>query len=182
MDLTSKLLIAPPAVKGNFWYKTVIMIVEHHEQGSIGLVLNKKSHMTINHFGDQIGLDIDIPGFIYIGGPVSPNSLGLIHSNEWRCSNTLKLNDSFSLSSSKEIMPRFAKGDFPKYWRLFFGMCGWAGNQLHDEINGEYPYSHNTSWCIATADYDLVFKTDSKSQWNAALEKSAEDFAKNILI
>jgi putative AlgH/UPF0301 family transcriptional regulator len=43
MNLTGKILIAPPNVKGNFWQKTVIYITEHHARGSMGLVLNKKS-------------------------------------------------------------------------------------------------------------------------------------------
>ena len=71
MDLVSRLLITPPSVKGSFWYKTVVMVVEHHSQGSIGLVLNKRSDLTINKLGERMGLDIDIPGYIYNGGPVS---------------------------------------------------------------------------------------------------------------
>ena len=181
-NLIGNLIIAPPAVKGNFWYKSVIMIVEHHSQGSIGIVLNKRSHLTINELGERLDLDIDLPGFVYIGGPVSPNSLSLIHSNDWSCSNTMQLNDEFSLSSSSEIMKRLSKGDTPKKWRLFFGMCGWAPKQLYKEIKGISPYTHNTSWCTVSSDYDLVFESDSRNQWVTSLEKSATEFAQNILI
>ena len=96
-NIVGNLIIAPPSVKGNFWYKTVIMIVEHHIHGSIGLVLNKRSNLTINELGEKMGLDIDIPGFVYTGGPVSPNSLSLIHSTEWSCNNTLEINNIFSI-------------------------------------------------------------------------------------
>lgn len=181
MNLIGNLIISPPSVKGNFWYKTVAMIVEHHNIGSIGIVLNKRSNFTINELGEQLDLDFDIPGYVYIGGPVNQNSISLLHSNEWCCDNTLKLNEYFSLSSSKEIMQKFEKNDLPKKWRLFFGICGWQPNQLLNEINGLEPVDKNTSWCIAQSNPDLVFNYDSKSQWNKALEKSAEEFAKSIL-
>jgi len=179
-NIVGNLIIAPPSVKGNFWYKTVIMIVEHYNYGSIGLVLNKRSNLTINELGEKVGLDFDIPGFVYNGGPISPNSLSLIHSNEWECKNTLRINDNFSLSSSDKILPRLANGDFPNKWRLMFGMCGWANDQLRSEISGTPPYNHTNSWCTASSDIDLVFDQDQKTQWQNALEKSAEDFAKSI--
>lgn len=179
-NIEGNLIIAPPVVKGNFWYKTVIMIVENYNYGSIGLVLNKKSNLTINELGEKVGLDIDIPGFVYTGGPVSSNSLSLLHTNEWACKNTLRINDNFSLSSSDTILPRLATGDYPQKWRLMFGMCGWANGQLLAEINGIPPYNHTKSWCTASGDIDLVFEYDQKLQWQNALEKSAEEFAKSI--
>ena len=69
MDLTGQLLIAPPSVKGSFWYKTVVLVTEHHENGSMGLVLNKRSQMTVNEFASQLGFNLDVPGFLYLGGP-----------------------------------------------------------------------------------------------------------------
>lgn len=179
-NIVGNLIIAPPIVKGTFWYKTVIMLVEHYNYGSIGIVLNKKSNMTINELGEKLGLDIDVPGFVYNGGPISSNSISLLHSNEWSCSNTLRLNDNFSLSSSKDMLPRLAIGDYPKKWRLFYGMCGWATNQLESEIQGIKPYTHENSWCIASSNPELVFEYDLKMQWTNALEQSAEDFAKSI--
>lgn len=179
-NIVGNLIIAPPSVKGNFWYKTVIMIVEHMNHGSIGLILNKKSNISINELGERLGIDIDVEGYVYNGGPVSQSSLSMIHTNDWKCSNTLKINDNFSVSSSSEVLPRLATGDFPDQWRLFFGMCGWAPSQLLSELKGIHPYNHSTSWCTATSNLDLVFEYDSKTQWVNSLEQSAEDFSKSI--
>lgn len=182
MDIVGNLLIAPPAVKGNFWYKTVIMITEDHKQGSIGIVLNKKSEVTIADIGNQVGLDLDdVPGYVYIGGPVSQKSLSIIHTNDWSCSNTMKLNNTFSISSSSDMLHKLQDGIFPKQWRMFVGMCGWAHKQLHNEINGVHPYKHETSWCTATSNVELVFSLDNKDQWISALEQSGIEFAQNVL-
>lgn len=181
MNLTSSLLIAPPSVTDNFWYKTVIMVTEHHKRGSIGLILNKPSRTSITDFADRLELYIDLPGFIYIGGPVNPTSLSIIHSPDWTTKNSMKINKHFSLSSSEEMLPRFAEGDYPRHWRIFSGMCSWLPNQLEKEINGTPPYHHNTSWCLSQSEHSLVFDNDSSDQWVAALEQSGVEFARNIL-
>ena len=181
MNLVGNLLIAPPAIKGNFWYKTVIMITEDHSQGSVGLVLNKRSQLSIKDFGNQLGFDLDYPGYIYQGGPVNVKSLSFLHTNDWTCKKTLRLDSSFSISSANDILPRLAMGDEPERWRIFLGMAGWGPGQLLGEIKGNPPWNHNTSWCTASATLDLVFENDNKDQWVSALDRSGLEFAQNIL-
>lgn len=181
MDLIGNLLIAPPAMKGNFWYKTVILISEHHGQGSVGIVLNKRSQMSINEFAGQLGFEIDLPGFIYLGGPLNVKSLSFLHTNEWVSKNTLRVNDQVSLSSADDILPRLAAGDAPERFRIFLGMCGWSPNQLTGEIKGEAPWHQATSWCTADSSLDLIFGSDNKDQWCTALDSSGQQFAQSIL-
>lgn len=182
MNLIGNLLIAPPAVKGSFWYKTVIMITEHHQEGSIGIVLNKRSHMSLVEFGEQLGYKLDVPGFVYLGGPVNVKSLSFLHTNDWVSKNTIQINNEFSLSSADDILPRMAMGDLPSRWRLFLGVCGWSPKQLMGEIKGTHPWNHATSWCTANSDLDLVFGSDNKDQWCNALDRSGQEFAQNILV
>jgi len=182
MNVVGNLLIAPPSVKDNFWYKTVIMITEHHTQGSVGLVLNKRSNFSIAQFGEQLNLPLDIPGFVYIGGPVGPQSLSLLHTSEWACSNTMRITNGFSVSSAEDVLPRLAAGDRPHQWRLFLGMCGWGPGQLLNEMKGVPPYKHEHSWCTASSDYELVFENDNKDQWCSALDRSGLEFSQNILL
>jgi putative transcriptional regulator len=179
--LVGNLLIAPPAVKGNFWYKTVIMITENHKDGSVGLVLNKRSQMSVKDFGEQLGYHLELPGFVYLGGPVNVKSLSFLHSPEWFCKNTLQINQHYSISSADDILPRLAMGDCPDRWRLFLGMCGWADGQLAGEIKGDAPWPKDSSWCLATGDQDIVFGNDNKDQWCTALDRSGLEFAQKML-
>jgi putative transcriptional regulator len=182
MNLVGNLLIAPPSVKGNFWYKTVVMVTEHHAHGSMGLVLNKRSNLTIRDFGNQIGIPLTMDGYVYQGGPVSPQSLSFLHSSEWISKNTMRLNEHYSLSSADDILPRLAMGDHPQKWRMFLGLCGWSPGQLLGEINGTAPWKKETSWCTSGADLDLIFESDQKDQWCNALDRSGLEFAQNILM
>jgi putative transcriptional regulator len=181
MNLTGKLLIAPPNVRGNFWQKTVIFVTEDHARGSMGVVLNKQSKMTIREFAEQCNVDIDIEGFVYVGGPVNVKALTLLHSSEWRTNNTMQVNDEFSISSSQELLHRLAMGDHPKHWRLLVGLCAWAPDQLTNEIKGIPPYSHDFSWLTATPNYTSVFGLDAQVQWTQSIEQSGTEFVQNLL-
>jgi putative transcriptional regulator len=181
MNLLGNLLIAPPAVKNNFWTKTVILVTEHAPQGSLGLVLNKSSEMSVVAFGNQLGFELDYPGYVYVGGPVSPKNLSFLHSSEWSSTNTLRINERFSISSDHDIIPRMAQGDCPEHWRIFLGLCGWAPGQLDGEVNGIDPWKQESSWCIARPDTELVFGSDNKDQWCNALDRSGLEFAQRML-
>jgi putative transcriptional regulator len=181
MNLTGKLLIAPPSVRGNFWQKTVIFVTENHIRGSMGIVLNKKSKMPIREFAQQCGVECNIPGVVYVGGPVNVKALTLIHSSEWSCSNTMHINNEFSISSSHDLLHKLATGDRPYKWRLVLGLCAWAPEQLENELKGVDPYSHNMSWLIATPNHNNVFELEGPDQWTTSIEQSGLEFVQTIL-
>lgn len=180
-NLVGNLLIAPPSVKGNFFQKTVVLLTEHHNTGSIGLVLNKPSQMTLKEFAKQNGVIMDMPGYVHIGGPVNVKALTMLHSNDWHCNNTLKINDQFSISSSHEILTKIAMGHIPKSWRIFVGLCGWSKGQLQSELEGVAPYDKNLSWLTATSNDEIVFEHDGQEQWTESIELSGSEFAQKLL-
>lgn len=180
MNFTGKLLVAPPKIKSGFWQKSVIFITEDHINGTVGLLLNKRSSITVSDFTEQIGTRLNIPGFVYVGGPVNIKALTMLHTQDWSCGNTMQINHEFCLSSSDDLLPRLGDGDAPRYFRLFLGLCGWNPSQLQDEIDGAPPRDRNNSWLLATADHELVFNHDLKDQWLQSLERSSNDFVQSI--
>lgn len=181
MDLAGKLLTAPPSLRGNFWQKTVVFLTEHHQTASVGLVLNKKSQMTIKEFAKQANVNLDLKGYMFIGGPVNVKAMTMLHTAEWSCDNTMQINDDFSLSSSLDILNQLAMGNCPKRWRLFVGLCGWSAGQLEKEVRGIPPHNHNSSWLTSSATHDLVFGYESQQQWTESVEHSGQEFVQNML-
>jgi putative transcriptional regulator len=179
-NFTGKLLIAPPKISDGFWHKSVIFVTEDHENGSVGLLLNKRSSFTIVDFTEQIGPRYNIPGYVHIGGPVNIKALTMLHSSDWACSNTMEIDNHFSISSSDDLLPKLGDGDVPRYFRLFLGMCGWAPKQLMEEYEGIPPRERSHSWLEASANYDLVFNHDQKDQWIQSIDRSSADFAQSI--
>lgn len=181
-NLVGNLLIAPPSVKGNFFQKTVVLLTENHASGSVGLTLNKPSQMTIKEFAKQNGVTLEgLHDFVHIGGPVNVKALTMLHSNDWQCNNTMKINQHFSISSSQEILTNMAMGFVPKQWRMFVGLCGWTKGQLQNELEGKPPYTHNLSWLTATANPEIVFGLDAQEQWTESIELAGSEFAQNML-
>ena len=181
MSLAGTLLIAPPKMKNSFWYKSVIFLTEHHQNGSMGLILNKRSQMTVSDFTENIGPRMNIPGNIYLGGPVNVKALSMLHTSEWSCSNTLQINDDFSISSAEDLLIRLGDADAPNYFRLFLGLCGWAPRQLQEELSGSAHRDHNLSWLTASANHEIVFNSDLKDQWHQAVERSGNEFVQSVL-
>ena len=173
MSKIGNLLVAPPNID-NWWEKSVIVVLEENQYGNTGIILNKQSNLSISKLGEKLGVDIDIPGMVYVGGPVSITNLGMIHSNEWRCSNTTTINEHFSISSSKDVLDRLSNDDTPEYWRLFIGMCAWSDTKLKTELN-------DNRWHLADSFTDLLFDYDADEQWDMAIDQSANYFSKSIL-
>jgi putative transcriptional regulator len=180
-NLVGNLLIAPPSVKGNFFQKTVILLTEHHAKGSVGLTLNKPSQMSIKEFSKQNGVILDMPGNVYIGGPVNTKALTMLHTNDWQCANTMRVNSEISISSSPEILTNMAAGYIPECWRVFVGLCGWSKGQLQSELEGSQPYDRNMSWLNATSNLDIVFGLTGQEQWTESIELAGSEFAQNLL-
>src|SRR5437588_10993030 len=70
-----QLLIAGPTLLDpNFW-RTVVLIVEHTEEGALGLVLNRPSETTVGEAVAQLEELVDPDDQLFIGGPVQPSSV-----------------------------------------------------------------------------------------------------------
>jgi putative transcriptional regulator len=181
MDFSGKLLIAPPTLKSTFWHKSVIMVTEDHTAGTIGVMLNKRSQLSVNDFAQELGMTTNIPGFVYLGGPVDLKAMSMLHTNDWTAENTLVINDQFSVSSSNDMLPRLSDGDAPSQFRIFLGLCVWAPGQLESEYTGSVFQNHNLSWLTATPDHEMVFDHELRDQWVKAIDRSAQEFCQSIL-
>ena len=180
-NLTGSLLIAPPLIKTGFWAKSIVLVTEHQSYGSTGLIINKRSQVSLKEFGSQLGIPLKMSGHVHVGGPINVRSLILLHTSEWYSDNTLFLNSDISISSDDTILPRLATGDIPKRWRLIMGMCKWEAGQLESEINGFYPKEQDISWCFASGDPQIIFGYDSTQQWTRALDHAGLEFSQKLL-
>lgn len=180
-NLVGNLLISPPALKNTFFQRTVVLLTEHFAKGSVGLVLNKPSQMSIKEFARQNSVILNAQGMVHLGGPVNTKALTMLHTNEWKCSNTMRINETISISSSPEILSQMAMGNVPKNWRIFVGLCGWAPGQLQNELEGNHPYNKNLSWITATSNLDIIFNKNSNDQWTQSIDLASSEFVQTLL-
>ena len=71
-SLKGKLLIAaPPLVDPNF-HRTVVLVIEHSDEGALGVVLNRPTELPAGRGGARAAADLDE---VFAGGPVQPQAV-----------------------------------------------------------------------------------------------------------
>lgn len=163
-----KLLVSEPFMYDPNFKRSVILLTEHNEDGTIGFILNQQIEMDIQKTLDDFP-EIDVP--VYVGGPVSPDTLHYIH----------KAGD--LLEDSVEILPGvFWGGNFEtlkiliqngevetRDLRLFIGYSGWSPDQLEEELDEE-------SWILTPASEDSIFKIEPEELWGEVLKEMGADY------
>ncbi|HSR18184.1 MAG TPA: YqgE/AlgH family protein, partial [Ignavibacteriaceae bacterium] len=71
------LLISEPFLLDSYFKRSVVLIGEHDEHGTIGFILNKPTDVKINDAVEDFPY-FDAP--LYFGGPVDTDSLFYIHT------------------------------------------------------------------------------------------------------
>jgi putative transcriptional regulator len=170
-NLTGKVLIASPyTMQGNVFHKSVIYVVHHGPEGSVGLIVNYPvNSMPIESLFKKIEINIDLSELnleVNLGGPVDIERGFFLHTSEYD-KNLLfkpKDNEGLAVSSNVEILKDIASGLGPKNAMFFVGYTGWNAGQMEFEIE-------NNLWIISEPDQDLIFSPDLAHKWNHALDR-----------
>ena len=110
--------------------------------------------MLISDLLDRVGIDGDVrvaDTSVLNGGPVDIDRGFVLHSSDYfKPNSSLKISDTLSLTSTKDVLESLVSDNHPKNALLAVGYAGWGAGQLEKEIA-------ENSWLVADADDDLVF-------------------------
>ena len=156
------LLISEPYLGDDNFERTVILICEHNEDGTVGFVLNRPTVITLDSVVPDI---IDCKENIFIGGPVQQDSLHFVYRNKEYLEGSMEIGENLywggeydqlvSLINSQEIDIR----DF----RFFLGYSGWGEGQLAEEMT-------KNSWIVGKADSQDWFNSSPEELWRNLLK------------
>lgn len=162
------LLIAEPYLKDPGFARSVILLCEHGNFGTLGFVLNQPSANTVNMLLPEISL----PGVsIYNGGPVQTDSLQIIHQLPEFLGGVEVLPGIYWGASYEELAGLCKSGIKvdPAHIRLFRGYSGWDAGQLDDELK-------QNSWITAPAGKEAIFSGQSHKLWEVSLKSLGGEF------
>jgi putative transcriptional regulator len=161
------LLLAMPQLVDSNFYRSVVLMIEHTEQGSMGVVVNRPTSTTIAEVMRQleIGWRGDPEALVFFGGPVEPRSGWLLHdlASPSEPEGTIQLAPGLAVSTSSDLLSQLA-GHPPERMRLLLGYAGWEPGQLERELA-------DGAWVLAEASAELVFATPHEEMWEAALHQ-----------
>ena len=128
------LLIAEPTGLSDLNFnRSVILLVEHNESGSVGFILNKK----LNYSTKDLIPDLKYKFPIYNGGPVQTENLYFIHNQPELIPNILKITKEIYWGGDFTIILELINNKKLKLdeIKFFLGYSGWDKNQLEKEIS-----------------------------------------------
>ena len=155
-----RILISEPLLNDSYFKRSVVLLTEHSENGSVGFVLNKPIDLTIQ---DVIK---DFPEFdtkLYVGGPVGKDTVHYIHTLGELIPNSVHVKDNIywggDFDRVKEVI---SEGLIePSQIRFFLGYSGWSPKQLEGEIE-------NNAWLISEVEGSWIMSPD-KNMWTEVL-------------
>lgn len=166
-NLTNHFLIAMPGLSDPFFARTVTYLCQHNEEGALGIIINRPSELTLKDVMSQMSLELDDEALgespVYFGGPVHPDRGFVLHEPTHEWSSTLKVSDTLSLTTSRDILEAISRGEGPHNMLLALGYAGWGKGQLEEEIV-------QNSWLNAEADQSIIFDHPATRRWKAAAE------------
>jgi len=166
------LLIASPLLLDPNFRRSVVLLCDHGEEGSLGLVVNRPMRVPLGRVIERLA-DHPLSGqLVHQGGPVEPERLLGIRRGEHPEERSEPLGGGLHLLVDLEhSLDRLAEGavDGADY-RFFLGYSGWGKGQLRSELGGE-------AWIVGRASAEIAFEVPAKRQWSASLEKLGGRYA-----
>ena len=140
------LLISTPFLRDYHFARSVVLVIDHNEEGSMGLVLNKNFSrlMTLNELVPALAALPPIP--LYKGGPVGRETLFYLHTLSY-LKDALPLGNRLYLNGDFDEMQKYILSGAPTQGvvRFFMGYAGWQKGQLKQEIEANTWLVNNES-------------------------------------
>jgi putative transcriptional regulator len=162
-------LIAVPQLGDPNFNRGVVLVLEHGDEGTMGLIINRPSTLDLGTFCGSQNMQFkgDQSRLVYQGGPVQTDRAFILHASPHEGPETERVLGDLRLSYSLESL-RLLVEDPPERLRVYLGYSGWGPNQLAEEIT-------QGAWLVGSASVGLVFGDDVESVWAKALREMGID-------
>lgn len=174
--LTGHLLVATPILTDPNFQRAVVLILDHDEDGTLGVVVNRPTRVDVTAVLPPWSDLTSMPQVVFQGGPVALDSaLGLAVVNGagngseddeplgWRrVAGGIGLVD---LDAPPEILAAELRA-----MRIFAGYAGWGPGQLEEEIA-------EGAWYVVDAEPADPFSGDPSDLWRSVLRRQTGDLA-----
>ncbi len=169
------LLIATPDIETGIFFRSVVLICEHNQNGSFGLVLNKPINLTLPD--DIITLDDKANSNVSIrtGGPVQTNQMMLLHDSNRIPGQTLEICDGVFLGGDVQFLQEVIAEENGPHVILCFGYSGWSGGLLEREFLDGH-------WYLFPASSYTIFDMPPEKMWQNLLKKMGGKYSSLAMI
>jgi putative transcriptional regulator len=159
-SLKGHLLIASPTLLTSFFTRTVILMLDHSEEGAAGVVLNRPTEATIADIAETVFSEpFDWEKSLYLGGPVA-GPLMVLHQDEDLSDQQILpgLYNAVEISNVRSLVHARTEPSL-----ILANYAGWGPGQLESEFGVD-------SWLTLPATIDYVFWEGEKDLWDVVVK------------
>jgi putative transcriptional regulator len=155
VSLAGRLLVASILLGDPNFDRTVVFLLQHDEEGALGLVLNRPSASTVLEHLPWLAGSVIEPGVVFVGGPVEPEVAIALESTD--------------TSDRPTALPGVGIADVNRTeagapLRVYSGYSGWGGGQLEGELA-------EGAWIMLGAEPGDLFTQDPGGLWATVLRR-----------
>jgi len=163
------ILISEPFLWDYFFKRSVILLAEHNEDGTFGVIVNKPIKARFNEVVK------DFPAFnarVFLGGPVQSDSLFFIHTLGEQIVNSMEIMPGIFWGGDIEQVRELINIGVLKssHIRFFIGYSGWSPDQLDSELQ-------RNSWVVSHITVEELLKTTPSTLWARSLRRLGKEYA-----
>jgi putative transcriptional regulator len=155
---SGSLLLSEPFMLDPNFKRSVILLTEFAEEGSIGYILNNKSEFLLKDIIPELA-DANFP--VYIGGPVGNDTLHFIHSCDEMMNSGVEISDGIFWGGNFETLKLLIENHqiTESEIKFFVGYSGWGEGQLQSELE-------QNSWLVTnTYNSSILFLENEENLW-----------------
>lgn len=165
-SLKGQLLVATPLLGDPNFERAVILMLEHTDDGAVGVILNRPSAAQfIDPLPDWYGFAA-YPPVVFVGGPVGPGSaIGLARARNPEDDRADGWNQVVGTVGTVDLSldpDELAIGI--EEVRVFSGYAGWGAGQLEEEVEAG-------AWFVVDAEQDDALSTNPDGLWRSVLRR-----------
>ena len=164
-------LIANPVLPDPNFSRTVVLLCNHDDEGSFGLVINRSAPINSKEVFAEMGMSEYPSGKIYVGGPVSPSQVFYLCRSEEPLPELETICEDVYLGMSWELLDNLMTRlkDPEKNIRFYLGYSGWGAGQLAGEMT-------RLSWLTSQACGKFVFQENEDGIWANVVRSLGKDY------
>ena len=164
-SLKHHFLIAMPHMADPRFAQALIYLVEHNQDGAMGLVVNRPSGLHLADIMEQLRPDTPAASLcqtvpVYSGGPVQTDRGFVLHPADRHFQATLALGE-LGMTTSQDVLFAIADEQGPERHFIALGYAGWGTGQLEAELA-------QNAWLSCPAQPRILFDLPHDQRLDAA--------------
>lgn len=150
-------LVAKPSIDAGPFFRSVVLLLSHDEQGTLGLIVNRVSDVGLEEaLPDLKEEEADVA--LSFGGPVGMDGLLFLFRADRPPNSVARVMRDVYFSGDREVLNRLLERRRSGDLRAFLGHSGWAPGQLANEIR-------RGDWELVVAKPEQVFDPRPETLW-----------------